>query len=96
MLAVSTSSGRACRSVRIIAQLSRSCDLKQLHCFMQKEYEGGSEGIYGTLRTSSLAAIFVKLEEFDLDDTDVFCDVGFGLGGQVACAVAPGAVMMPS
>ena len=61
--------------------LTYLCDLRQQHCFIQRSYEGGIEGIYGTLRTSSLAAIFVKLEEVGLDDTDIFCDVGFGLGG---------------
>ncbi len=41
----------------------------------------GTEGVYGTLTTWSLVAIFVELLHFGMAKQDVFCDMGAGLGG---------------
>lgn len=62
--------------------LSDACGVHQEWSRRQKLYEGAEvTGIYGTIRTSSLASIFAVLASCGIDDTDVFCDIGFGLGG---------------
>ena len=51
-------------------------------CLLLQPLPGaGTEGVYGTLTTWSLVAIFVELLHFGMAKRHVFCDMGAGLGG---------------